>query len=170
MTLSKVDLPAPFGPTSATNSPREISAVIPLSTSEAAYPNDKLLSAMTDCIVGAEAPPKVLPQTPILSNRIRLMPENRERYLFALTLSSAAAVLVSIAAAETLLAITCLVWIVVRPRPLIWPSYFTPLCAFMVTTAFSLAMSPEPAFGRAAIYKFWLFSMSLLATNFINTP
>jgi putative inorganic carbon (HCO3(-)) transporter len=98
------------------------------------------------------------------------MPENRERYLFALTLSSAAAVLVSIAAAETLLAITCLVWIVVRPRPFVWPSYFTPLCAFMVTTAFSLAMSPEPAFGRAAIYKFWLFSMGLLAANFINTP
>lgn len=98
------------------------------------------------------------------------MPENRERYLFALTLSSAAAVLVSIAAAETLLAITCLFWIVMRPKPFVWPSYFIPLCALVVTTALSLAMSPEPVFGRAAIYKFWLFSMGLLAANFINTP
>src|SRR5262245_38907410 len=154
MTLSNVDLPAPFGPTSATKSPPEISAVTPLSTSEAAYPKDKLLSAMTDCIVGRRHPQRLYLKHQSLSTRIRLMPENRERYLFALTLSSAAAVLVSIAAAETLLAITCLVWIVERPKPFVWPSYFTPLCAFMVTTAFSLAMSPEPAFGRAAIYKF----------------
>jgi O-antigen ligase len=98
------------------------------------------------------------------------MPENHERWLFALTLASAAAVLVSIAAAETLLALTCLLWIALRPQPLTWPSYFVPLCAFMAATVLSLLMSPEPAAGRAAIYKFWLFAMGLLAANFVTTP
>jgi hypothetical protein len=98
------------------------------------------------------------------------MPENHERWLFVLTLASAAAVLVSIAAAETLLALTCLLWIALRPGPLTWPSYFVPLCAFMATTILALLMSPEPAAGRAAIYKFWLFAMGLLAANFVTTP
>jgi O-antigen ligase len=105
-----------------------------------------------------------------LSNRIRRMPENHERWLFALTLSSAAAVLVSIAAAETLLALTCVLWIALRPGPLKWPGYFVPLCAFMAATILSLLMSPEPAAGRAAIYKFWLFAMGVLAANFVTTP
>jgi putative inorganic carbon (hco3(-)) transporter len=102
--------------------------------------------------------------------RIRRMPENRERWLFGLTLASATAVLVSIAASETLLAVTCLVWIAWRPRPLVWPSYFVPLCAFLATTTLTLFMSSEPLSGRAAIYKFWLFSMGLLAANFVTTP
>lgn len=97
------------------------------------------------------------------------MPETRERWLFALTLASAVAVLVSIAAAETLLAIACLAWIVLQPRPIIWPSYFVPLCAFMAATVLALLMSPEPALGRAAIYKFWLFTMGFLAANSITT-
>src|SRR5215813_13265411 len=105
-----------------------------------------------------------------LSNRIRHMPENRDRWLFGLTLASAAATLVSIAAAETLLAIACLTWIVIQPRVFVWPSYFIPLCAFMATTALALFMSPQPALGRAAIYKFWLFTMGLLAANFVSTP
>lgn len=98
------------------------------------------------------------------------MAENRERWLFALTLASATALLISIAAAETLLAITCLVWIIVRPRPFVWPSYFVPLCAFMAATILALAMSPEPIAGRAAIYKFWLFTMGFLAANAVSTP
>src|SRR5215467_12871977 len=105
-----------------------------------------------------------------LSNRIRHMPENRDRWLFGLTLASAAATLVSIAAAETLLAIACLTWIVIHPRVFVWPSYFIPLCALMATTALALFMSPEPAMGRAAIYKFWLFTMGLLAANFVSSP
>src|SRR4051812_40630304 len=92
-----------------------------------------------------------------LSNRIRHMPENRERWLFALTLASAAAALVSIAAAETLLAIACLTWIMIRPAKVVWPSYFIPLCAFMGTTVLALIVSPQPLSGRAVVYKFWLF-------------
>jgi O-antigen ligase len=98
------------------------------------------------------------------------MPEKPQWWLFASTLAAAAAVLVSIAAAETLLAIACLAWIIRRPSPLTFPSYFVPLAAFMVTTSLSLVMSPEPAFGRAAIYKFWLFTMGLLAANSVTTP
>jgi O-antigen ligase len=98
------------------------------------------------------------------------MSENRDRWLFGLTLASAAATLVSIAAAETLLAIACLTWIVIRPRVFVWPSYFIPLCAFMATTTLALFMSPQPALGRAVIYKFWLFTMGLLAANFVSAP
>src|SRR5215472_18189252 len=73
-----------------------------------------------------------------ISNRIRVMPESRDRWLFAITLASAAAVLVSIAAAETLLAMAALGWLLVRPGPIVWPSYSLPLAAFMITTVVSL--------------------------------
>jgi O-antigen ligase len=97
------------------------------------------------------------------------MPQERDFGLFVLTLAAAAAVLVSIAGAETLLAIACGAWIIYRPRPITLPSYFVPLCAFMATTAISLIMSPQPAMGRAAIYKFWLFAMGFLAANTITS-
>ena len=97
------------------------------------------------------------------------MRESRDRWLFAVTLASAAAVLVSIAAAETLLAMAALGWLLVRPGPIVWPSYTVPLLAFMVTTALSLAMSPQPDIGMSAVRKFVLFIMGLLAANFVNT-
>jgi O-antigen ligase len=97
------------------------------------------------------------------------MPQERDFGLFVLTVAAAAAILISIAGAETLLAIACVVWIIYRPRPITWPSYFVPLGAFMATTAVSLMMSPQPAMGRAAIYKFWLFSMGFLAANTITS-
>src|SRR5205085_479221 len=98
------------------------------------------------------------------------MPEKRDSWLFAMTLASAAAVLVSIAAAETLLAIACLGWLLVRPRRIIWPPYSVPLLAFMLTTALSLMMSPQPEIGMSSVRKFVLFMMGLLAANFVTTP
>jgi O-antigen ligase len=83
---------------------------------------------------------------------------------------SAAAVLVSIAGAETLLAIACVAWIAHRPRVVNWPSYFLPLCAFMMATVLALIMSPEPGVGTAAVRKFVLFTMGLLAANLVRTP
>ena len=65
---------------------------------------------------------------------------NREPWIFGLTAASAAAVLVSVAAAETLLAMACLGWLILRPRQIQWPAYVIPLCAFMATTVLSLAM------------------------------
>lgn len=97
------------------------------------------------------------------------MPQERDFGLFVLTLAAAAAVLVSIAGAETLLAIACIAWLIYRPRPITLPSYFVPLCVFMAMTIVSLAMSPQPAMGRAAIYKFWLFAMGILAANTITS-
>src|SRR5437879_8441355 len=105
----------------------------------------------------------------VISNRIRGMPESRDRWLFAVTLASAAAVLVSIAAAETLLAMASLGWLLVRPGRIVWPSYVVPLVAFMGTTALSLAMSPQPDIGMSSVRKFVLFAMGLLAANFVNT-
>src|SRR5678816_2304370 len=81
------------------------------------------------------------------SNRIRHMPRSRDSWVFALTLMTAAAVLVSIAAAETLLAMACLAAIVRRPRPVVWPSYLIPLGAFMAATVVALLMSPQPDIG-----------------------
>jgi hypothetical protein len=91
----------------------------------------------------------------------------REPWIFGFTAASAVTVLVSIAAAETFLALACLAWLILRPRKIEWPGYVIPLCAFMAATVLSLAMSPEPEVGTAVVRKFVLFSMGLLAANFI---
>ena len=98
------------------------------------------------------------------------MAANRDSWVFALTLMAAAAVLVSIAAAETLLAMACLGWLVQRPQPFVWPSYLVPLCAFMAATVLALMMSPQPDIGMASVRKFVLFAMGLLAANLVTTP
>ncbi len=98
------------------------------------------------------------------------MQDRRESWIFILTLGSAASVLLSIAGAETLLAIACLAWLIVRPRPIEWPGYAIPLFAFMLATVLSLVMSPHPEVGMGAVRKFVLFSMGLLVTNFVNGP
>src|SRR4051812_48531393 len=97
------------------------------------------------------------------------MQPKSERWIFALTVASAACALVSIFLAETLGVLACLVWLAFRPVPARLPSYFVPLVAFMATTLLSLAMSPQPGIGRAQINKFVLFAMGLLAANFITT-
>src|ERR1041385_2242421 len=104
-----------------------------------------------------------------ISNRIRDMSETRDTWLFAVTLASAATVLVSIAAAEALLAAASLGWLLVRPGRMIWPSYVVPLLAFMATTVLSLAMSPQPDLGMSSVRKFVLFAMGLLAVNFVTS-
>jgi len=94
------------------------------------------------------------------------MRKRAEPWIFALTLLSAAAALVSIAASEILLAIALLLWIVIRPQRVQLPSYVLPLCAFMLTTLLSYAMSPDRSVGGHQIGKFVLFPMGLLAANF----
>jgi hypothetical protein len=98
------------------------------------------------------------------------MPQRRDSWVFALTLLSAAAVLVSIAAAQTLLAMAVVGWILTRPRPVVWPSYVIPLCAFMVATVLALVMSPQPEVGMGAVRKFVLFVMGILAASLVTTP
>src|SRR6185369_4095048 len=98
------------------------------------------------------------------------MSRNSDSWVFALTAMTAAAVLVSIAGAETLLAIAFLSWIVLRRKPIVWPTYFVPLAAFMAATIVSLAMSPQPEVGMSAVRKFVLFTMGLLAANLVTTP
>ena len=85
------------------------------------------------------------------------------------TLLCATATLVSIAAAQILLAVACLMWIVIRPRPFYLPPYILPLFVFLLMTLLSLAMSPEPSRGWAPIRKFVLIAIGLLAANFVNT-
>ena len=95
---------------------------------------------------------------------------SRDRWLFGLTLASAASALVSIAAAETLLASACLCWCIFRPGRVNWPSYTLPLVAFMATTVLSLTMSPQPEMGMGSVRKFVLFAMAFLTANFVTTP
>jgi putative inorganic carbon (hco3(-)) transporter len=97
------------------------------------------------------------------------MQRSRDSSVFALTLMSAAAVLLSIAAAETLLAIACVAWIIQRPAAVVWPSYVIPLCAFMLTTVLALLMSAQPQVGMSSVRKFVLFTMGLLAANVVTT-
>jgi putative inorganic carbon (hco3(-)) transporter len=92
---------------------------------------------------------------------------SREPWIFGLTAASAAAVLVSIAAAEILLAMACLAWLVLHPRRMNWPGYMIPLAVFMATTVLSLAMSAQPEVGTGVVRKFVLFAMGLLAANFV---
>jgi len=96
------------------------------------------------------------------------MRTKRESWIFVLTVLSAAASLVSIAASEILLALACLLWIAIRPRPFLIPAYALPLTAFMLTTVLSWVMSPDPSIGAAPVRKFVLFSMGLLASNFVT--
>jgi O-antigen ligase len=100
------------------------------------------------------------------------MRRDGEEVVFWLTAASAASSLVSIVAMETLLGVAVagwiLLWVLKRPVPLRWPSYFLPLTAFMATTLLSLAFSPAPAIGEHQIGKFILFPMGLLAAAFVT--
>jgi putative inorganic carbon (HCO3(-)) transporter len=98
------------------------------------------------------------------------MKERSEAWVFGLTVASATTVLLSIRISQTLLALACLVWIVFRPKPVHLPRYCLPLIAFMAATLLSLIMSVDPGVGAPAIRKFVLFSMGILAANFVTTP
>jgi putative inorganic carbon (hco3(-)) transporter len=79
--------------------------------------------------------------------------------------------LVGIALASIFLACAILAfgveWFITR-RPLRFPPVAAPLLLFMFFTAVSLAASPEPFLGRAALSKFWLFAIVLLVVNLLT--
>jgi O-antigen ligase len=87
--------------------------------------------------------------------------------VFGLSVASAAAVLVSIAAAQILMTLTVLAWVITRPRRVRWPGWTLPVLALMAATLLSLAVSPEPDLGIRSVGKFVLFAMGLLGANFI---
>ena len=98
------------------------------------------------------------------------MSEKLEPWVFRLLVGSAASVLVSIAAAETLLAAACLLWLGSRPRAIQWPIYWMPLALFALTTVISLVVSPDPSVGFGPVRKLVLFAMGLVAVNSITDP
>jgi O-antigen ligase len=97
------------------------------------------------------------------------MRRHAQAAIFWLTAASAAASLISIAATEILLALAVFLWVILRPVPVRWPSYFLPLAAFVATTFLSLAMSADPARGWHAAQKVVLYPMGLLAASFVTT-
>src|SRR5262249_4205085 len=96
------------------------------------------------------------------------MPTNREPLVFALVLCGAAALLVSIAAGEILLAAALVAWLVWQPQRPRQPSSVTPPCVLMLTTFLSLAVSPDPALNWA-LRKTIIFGMTLMAATFVTT-
>ncbi len=96
------------------------------------------------------------------------MNSRREPLIYALTVSGAAALLVSIAIGELFLSTALVVWIVWRPRKPLLPSFFVPMCAFIAATLISLALSPDPALNWA-LRKTILFVMVLLPPAFVTT-
>ncbi len=96
------------------------------------------------------------------------MTARADEWMFRLTLVTGAATLVSIAAAQILLALTLTAWVILRPRALRWPAYFLPLAAFAALTLVSLAMSEDPSVGMGPLGKFVLFSMGVLAATFVT--
>ncbi len=97
------------------------------------------------------------------------MKERSEAWIFGLTMASATAAMVSIRVSQTLLALACVTWALFRPKPVHLPRYMLPLAGFMATTLLSLLASTDPGLGAPAIRKFVLFSMGLLAANFVTT-
>lgn len=98
------------------------------------------------------------------------MRERSEEWVFRLALGAAAATLISIAAAQILLALALVAWAVFRPVRPHWPPYVIPLAAFMAATLAALAASPDPGAGGGPVRKFLLFPMGLLAANFVSNP
>jgi O-antigen ligase len=96
------------------------------------------------------------------------MTERSDLWVFRLSLASVSAVLVSIAAAQILLGLSLITWMIWGPRRINWPGYLFPLVAFMLTTLLSLAASPDPGMGLKPVQKFFLFSMGLLAATFLT--
>src|SRR5262245_1115949 len=96
------------------------------------------------------------------------MPSKREPLVFALVLCGAAALLVSIAAGEILLAAALVSWLIWQPRRPHVPSYVVPLCAFILATFLSLTVSPDPAINWA-FRKTVIFGMALMAATFVTT-
>src|SRR5262245_22385997 len=96
------------------------------------------------------------------------MRASREPWIFALTAASAAAVLISIAAAQILLVAACVLCVISRTK-LCWPRYCLPLGAMICATLLSMAASPDPALGIWSLRKFWLFAIGLLAANFVTS-
>ena len=97
------------------------------------------------------------------------MKQRSESWVFGLTAASAATVLVSVSLSQSLLAGACLTWIIFRPKRLRLPRHYMPLGAFFATTLLSLAISVDPTAGAPTIRKFVLFSMGILAANFVTT-
>jgi O-antigen ligase len=97
------------------------------------------------------------------------MAERSEEWVFRLALGAAAATLVSIAVAQTLLTLALVTWVVFRPIRPHWPPYVLPLAVFMLATLAALAASPDPSVGAGPIRKFLLFPMGLLAASFVST-
>jgi len=91
-----------------------------------------------------------------------------EDWLFGLALATAATTLISISAAQILLTLTLIGWLVFRPIRPRWPAYSLPLAAFMLTTLLSLAMSSDPSVGFGPVAKFVLFSTGIIAASFVT--
>ena len=97
------------------------------------------------------------------------MAERTEPWLFYLTVATAVSLFIGIAVAQTLMAVTCLVWLVSRARPIRVPPFWKPLAALMLLTVVSLVMSPDPSVGFPPFRKMVLIAPAFMAATFVTT-
>jgi putative inorganic carbon (HCO3(-)) transporter len=82
--------------------------------------------------------------------------ETQDRILFAVAISAAALIHVSIAGSQVLLGLGVLLLLIFRGK-LQFPRIWIPLSAFFLWTALADVLSPDPWGGRAQIRKFFVF-------------
>jgi O-antigen ligase len=90
-----------------------------------------------------------------------------ERIAFYLTCGSAAAVFVSIAVCQSLLALSVIA-LLVSGAKLRFPPIKLPLAVFAALTVISLALSANPAAGRPQIRKFFVFLVLLTVASLVR--
>jgi putative inorganic carbon (hco3(-)) transporter len=85
-----------------------------------------------------------------------------------LTYASAAAILLSIAVSQILLALA-LAFLLLSGLPLQWPRIAIPLGLFLAWTLVALAFSPDPAFGIPSVRKMVVYLMLLIVYSCVRT-
>jgi putative inorganic carbon (hco3(-)) transporter len=91
------------------------------------------------------------------------------RLAFYLSFASAAAILVSIAASQILMALA-LAALLLSGEPLRLPPLKLPLAAIVLTTVVALLLSPDPHGGLPQIRKFYVFAILLLVSSTFTSP
>jgi putative inorganic carbon (HCO3(-)) transporter len=91
-----------------------------------------------------------------------------ETAAYYLSAGAVVSVLFSIAISNILL-VLALVALLLSNQRMRFPPFWIPLAVFFAGTALSLALSPDPSYGRPALRKFFCFLIVLVVTSSIRT-
>lgn len=91
-----------------------------------------------------------------------------ESAAYYLSAAAVVSILFSIAISNILL-VLALIALLISSQRLRFPPFWIPLAAFFAGTAISLALSPDPSYGRPALRKFFCFLIVLVVTSSVRT-